>query len=145
MGDGATRDTDRRWFWGLLALAVALRAAVFDPFATHHADEVIQYLEQAHRIVFGYGVVPWETRYFIRSPLIPLLLAGPMALGEAVDPGGIGYLVGPRLAVALIALMPVVAAWRIGARHSRQHAIVGMAAIAVWVECVLFSVEILTE
>ena len=135
----------RLWFWGLLALAVALRIAAFDAYATHHADETIQYLEQAHRIVFGYGVVPWEFRYFIRSWLIPLLLVPPMALGEAIDPGGTLYLILPRAMVTLVNLSPVAAAWFIGARLSRQHAIVAMAVMAVWVEWVYFSVSILSE
>ena len=135
----------RLWFWGLLTLAIALRIAAFDPYATHHADETIQYLEQAHRMVFGYGVVPWEFRYFIRSWLIPLMMVPPMALGEAIDPGGTLYLILPRAMVALINLSPVVAAWFIGARQSRQHAIVAMAVMAVWVECVYFSVHILSE
>ena len=135
----------RLWFWGLLALAVALRIAAFNPYAAHHADETIQYLEQAHRIVFGYGVVPWEFRYFIRSWLIPLLLVPPMALGEAINPGGTLYLILPRAMVMLINLSPVVAAWFIGARQSRQHAIVAMAVMAVWVESVYFSVHILSE
>jgi hypothetical protein len=138
-------DSARLWFWGLLALAIALRVAAFNPYAAHHADETIQYLEQAHRIVFGYGVVPWEFRYFIRSWLIPLLLVPPMALGEAIDPGGTLYLILPRAMVTLINLSPVVAAWFIGARQSRQHAIVAIAVMAVWVECVYFSVHILSE
>ena len=65
-------------FWTILAIGLALRVAAFNPYAAHHPDESIQYLEQAHRIVFGYGVVPWEFRYFIRSWLIPLALAQPL-------------------------------------------------------------------
>jgi hypothetical protein len=40
-----------------------------------HPDEVFQYLEQGHRVVFGYGIVPWEYRYGTRS----WLLAGSIA------------------------------------------------------------------
>lgn len=36
-----------------------------------HPDELFQYLEQAHRLVFGYGYVPWEYRFGIRSWIIP--------------------------------------------------------------------------
>ena len=85
--------TGRRWwrlpmiFWLVLAVGVALRIIAFNPYAAHHPDESIQYLEQAHRLVFGYGVVPWEFRYFIRSWLIPLGLAGPMQVGEWIAPG----------------------------------------------------------
>lgn len=146
MGDGVeTPGAGRRWFLGLLALAVVLRAAVFDPWSMHHPDEFSQYLEQAHRILVGYGYVPWEYRDFIRSWLMPLLLAGPMALGEALNTGGTLYLILPRVLVAAAGLIPVAAAWRIGSRYSLQHAIIAMTAIAVWTESVMFSVQTLTE
>ena len=145
---GAAADSKRfgaYWFWGLLGVAVVLRFAAFNAYAAHHQDETIQYLEQAHRIVFGYGAVPWEFDHFIRSWLIPLMLVPPMALGEAIDPGGTLYLILPRVMVAVLNFAPVVAAWFIGARISRQHAVVAMAVTAIWVECVLFSVQLLSE
>jgi GPI mannosyltransferase 3 len=37
----------------------------------HQADEIFQYLEQAHRLVFGYGYIPWEYRFGIRSWILP--------------------------------------------------------------------------
>ena len=88
-------------------------------YATHHPDETIQYLEQAHRIVFGYGVVPWEFRYFIRSWLIPLLLVPPMALGEAINPGGTLYLILPRAMV--VADQPVTSRRRLVHRRAVYH------------------------
>lgn len=136
---------ERRVFWAILIVAVALRVAAFNPYSAHHPDEIIQYIEQAHRLDFGYGIVPWEFRYGIRSWLIPLMLAVPMALGERIDPGGTLYLTMPRLMVALFNLSPVVVAWVIGRRSSLQHAIVAMAVTATWVECVLFSVQTLSE
>ena len=81
MGDQAISERQARvWFWGIFAVAVALRVLWFNSYSAHHPDELIQYLEQAHRIVFGYGVVPWEFREFIRSWLIPLMLVPPMLL-----------------------------------------------------------------
>jgi hypothetical protein len=44
----------------------------------HHPDEIFQYLEQAHRLEFGYGIIPWEYRYGMRSWLLPGLLSGPL-------------------------------------------------------------------
>ena len=38
-------------------------------------DEVHQSLEQAHRLVFGYGFVPWEYQLGARSWILPGLLA----------------------------------------------------------------------
>ena len=146
MGDWAADiRSARTWFWGLAALAIALRVLAFDPYSAHHQDETIQYLEQAHRIVFGYGFVPWEYRYFIRSWLIPLLLVPPMQLGEWLDPGGTLYLILPRAMVAAANFTPVIAAWFIGKRISTAHAIVGMAVMALWIESVLFSVQTLSE
>src|SRR5580698_3158631 len=39
-------------------------------------DEIYQSIEQAHRLVFGYGMVPWEFRDGARSWVFPGLLAG---------------------------------------------------------------------
>jgi GPI mannosyltransferase 3 len=36
-----------------------------------HPDEIYQSLEQAHRWIFGYGIVPWEFRYGARSWVFP--------------------------------------------------------------------------
>jgi len=41
-----------------------------------HSDEIFQYLEQAHRLEFGYGIIPWEYRYGIRSWIIPKIIFG---------------------------------------------------------------------
>ena len=146
MGDEAISAREGRiWFWGILAVAVALRIHALNSFSANNPDEIIQYLEQAHRIVFGYGAVPWEFREFIRSWLIPLMLVPPMRLGEWLDPGGQLYLILPRAMVAALNFAPVIAAWYVGRRVSLQHAIVGMAVIAIWVESVAFSVQTLSE
>ncbi len=41
----------------------------------HHPDEIFQYLEQGHRLAFGYGIIPWEYRHGIRSWALPGLIA----------------------------------------------------------------------
>ncbi|HXG99358.1 MAG TPA: hypothetical protein VNI79_02955 [Sphingomicrobium sp.] len=132
-------------FWLILLTGIGLRLVAFNAYSAHHPDEAMQYLEQAHRLVFGYGVVPWEFRYSIRSCLIPLALAGPMQIGEWLAPNTSLYLVLPRALIAGLNFSPVIAAWYLGARSSRRHAIVAMAVAAVWVECVLFSVQTLSE
>jgi len=53
---------------------IGLLARLSVAFATdriHHPDEVFQYLEQAHRLVFGYGYIPWEYRFGTRSWIVP--------------------------------------------------------------------------
>ena len=127
------------------AVAIALRIAAFSPFAIHHPDEALQYIDQAHRLAFGTGLVPWEYRAGMRSWLVPLLLAGPMALGKLLAPGSLLYLILARAFAAALAFAPVIAAWAIGRRVSWMHALVAMAVIAIWYESVYFSVHVLTE
>ena len=68
-------------WWPLLhwigALAGLIRiGVVLISDRIHYPDEIFQYLEQAHRLVFGYGTIPWEYRHGIRSWVLPGLLAG---------------------------------------------------------------------
>ena len=49
---------------------------VFISDLSYHPDEIFQYLEQAHRLEFGYGIIPWEYRYGIRSWILPGFLSG---------------------------------------------------------------------
>ena len=59
----------------VLALAFAVRAAVaLNGDFVLHADEVMQYREPAHRLVFGNGVIYWECFYGARSWLVPGVL-----------------------------------------------------------------------
>lgn len=61
--------------------ALALRLLVaFGSEQIWHPDEVFQYLEQGHRLAFGYGTIPWEYRFGLRSWLLPGLIAGILAL-----------------------------------------------------------------
>src|SRR5207344_1355382 len=54
--------------WHVLVLAFAVRFAVgLATDSVLQPDEVMQYLEQAHRLVFGAGLVPWEYEYGTRT------------------------------------------------------------------------------
>jgi hypothetical protein len=146
MGENpAIAHNERTWFWGLLAIAILLRTLSFDPYGMHHPDEVLQYIEPAYRLVSGEGIVTWEYRYGMRGWLLPWLLAGPMALGEAVGGSAFAGIVAARVAASAVGLIPVVAAWRLGRRTSPTHAIVAMAAMAFWYEQLVFSTHVLTE
>jgi phosphatidylinositol glycan class B len=67
-------------------LLVGLCVAVFLPRAfvavgdcgLLWSDEIFQTLEQAHRLAFGYGLVPWEFHTGARSWLLPGVLGGGM-------------------------------------------------------------------
>lgn len=129
----------------LLLLAAALRVAVTWGASVHHPDEVFQYLEQAHRLVFGPGYVPWEYRDGMRSWLVPWLLAGPMWLGGALAPTTQAYVLLPRLTVALATLGIVWGAWSLGSRISRAHALLAGFVAATWFDQVYFASHTLTE
>ncbi len=66
--------------WVLLAgLVLRLLVALTSDY-TWKPDEIFQYLEQAHRIVFGYGVIPWEYEVGARTWLVSAL---PIAVLQA--------------------------------------------------------------
>ena len=79
----------------VLALAFAARAAVAlaGDFVLH-PDEIMQYLEPAHRLAFGNGVVYWEYFYSARSWLVPGAVAGVLKLSDAVGLGQPWWYVG---------------------------------------------------
>ncbi len=144
---GERQIARRRWVApaAILIVAIVLRIVCYRTYAVHHPDELFQYLEQAHRIAFGYGIVPWEYRYGMRPWIVPLFLSGPMRLGNAIAPGGDLHLIFAQGAAAIVGLVPVGAAYAIGARWSRWHGLVTMAVLAVWYESVYFSLHVLTE
>lgn len=146
MGEQALTERQARWWLAaILALAVVLRVWTFRPYGLHHPDELYQYLEQAHRLIFGQGIIPWEYKAGMRSWLPPLLLSLPMRLGEAISPGGQLAVILTKASVAAISLAPVVAAYFLGARLSRLHGLVAAAVLAIWFENIYFSGHVLME
>ena len=61
----------------VLAFAQRIIAVFVWPTLTG-IDELYQGIEQGHRLVFGYGLVPWEFDYAARSWLIAYATAGLM-------------------------------------------------------------------
>lgn len=129
----------------LLLLALVLRLCAFAVATPAHPDEVFQYLETAHRLVFGHGVITWEWRHGMRGWLLPLLVSGPMALGGWLDPRGGLYLALPKLVMVAGSLVTVAVAWRLGARISRLHAQVAGFVAAIWYEFVYFAPHVMSE
>ena len=90
----------------VLVLAFAVRAAVaLSGDFVLHPDEIMQYLEPAHRVVFGSGVTYWEYFYGARSWLVPGLVAGVLQLFDAVGLGEpFWYVGGVKLVFCAISL-----------------------------------------
>lgn len=126
------------------AFAVRMMVTVLFP-GIHYPDEVIQSLEQAHRAVFGYGLVPWEFREGARSWLLPGLLIAPMWLGDALAPetGAYRYFA-QALVAALSAGIAVVGYWW-GLRVGRSHGVLAALVLGTWFEAVYFGARALGE
>lgn len=76
--EGSEAQSAQKWRYlpHLLALAFALRVVFGLATSTAHCpDEIFQYLEQAHRLVFGNGIIPWEYRFGVRSFMLPGAIA----------------------------------------------------------------------
>lgn len=108
---------------------------------SHQPDEVFQYLEQGHRLAFGYGFVPWEFVYGVRSWMIPGTIAG-FLFGASV----IG-LDRPELYIPLIhavfcilSISLVYGSFALASRLADRRAGLAAAfAAAFWYEFVLFA------
>ena len=111
-----------------------------------HADEVYQALEQGHRLVFGYGFVPWEFDYHARSFAIPIMTAAGMEIAKWLGGGPGLYL--PLVAASFAALgaATTVCVFQWG---RRIYGAAGGAAVALvsasWVDTVFFGGRTLSE
>ena len=134
--------------WSVLALAFAARAcvALSGDFALH-PDEIMQYLEQAHRLVFGNGVVHWEQFYGARSWLAPGLIAGILALFDAVGlDRPVWYVGGVKLVFCALSLLVPAGMYFFARRHFDESAArVALVAGAFWYELVGFAHKPMTE
>ena len=134
--------------WSVLALAFAARAcvALSGDFALH-PDEIMQYLEQAHRLVFGNGVVHWEQFYGARSWLAPGLIAGILALFDAVGlDRPVWYVGGVKLVFCALSLLVPAGMYFFARRHFDESAArMALVAGAFWYELVGFAHKPMTE
>lgn len=131
--------------FALLVLALVLRVAAAVWPNVMYPDEIFQYLEPAWRMLGHDGILTWEWRDGIRGWFLPTLMAGPVALGDAIAPGGSGGFLVPRLIAACASLSIVASAWFLGARISRTHAVVAAFAAAVWFELIMLAPHTLGE
>jgi hypothetical protein len=109
-------------------------------------DEVFQSQEQAHRLVFGYGIIPWEFREGARSWMVPGFLALVMQVTSWFASSPAAYLTTCAAALSAISLAPVWGALRLGVREAgTRGAIVAGGVVAMWFELVYFAPKALSE
>ena len=132
----------------VLALAFAIRAGVaLSGDFVLHPDEIMQYLEPAHRLVFGSGVTYWEYFYGARSWLVPGLVAAVLALFDALgldEPQW--YVAAVKLAFCAISLAIPAGMYFFARRHfGEATGRASLVAGAFWYELVGFAHKPLTE
>ena len=131
----------------MLILAFLVRLAGYALFSgIVHPDEIFQYSEQAHRLVFGQGIVPWEYRERIRSWLFPGFLAAIMQTARLIGDGPDVQNAAVAAVLALLSL-PTVACCMLWGRQAAGEA-GGLAAgvlAACWSEMVLMSIHPLLD
>jgi hypothetical protein len=140
--------SQKRTFIIIIVAALLLRLGMaFYSDNFNHPDENFQIMEQAHRIVFGYGFVPWEYRLDARSWIVPgimsLFLYPFKWLG--LDRPDI-YVPAIRMAMGVISLFFIFLTYFIASRlHSSGAGLWAAFLTAVWYEMVYFAVRPLSE
>jgi phosphatidylinositol glycan class B len=132
---------------GVLCLALLLRVAAYALFAgLLHPDEIFQYAEQAHRLVFGQGIVPWEYRAGLRSWLFPGILAAIMQAARVIGDGPVVQNAAVAIFLAVLSLPSVACcmAWGRQAAGVAGGVAAGVLA-ACWSEMVLMAVHPLLD
>jgi len=132
---------------GLLAFGLLLRFALALAFPRiHHADELFQYYEQAHRLAFGQGMVPWEYREGIRSWVLPGLLAALMKAISWISDEPSAYLsVSKALWSALSLSIPVVAFLWVRRASGLAAGLAAAFIATIWFELIYYAPTALTE
>lgn len=110
------------------------------------SDETFQYLEQAHRLVYGTGLIPWEFLVGLRSWLLPALFVPATALGRLFGGDPEIALAGNAAACALLSLSTTICGGLWGWRKAGiAGAIIAGALNAFWFESVYYADHALSE
>jgi hypothetical protein len=127
---------------GVAVFAVAFAARLLPVFVfpdISNPIEVFQTLEQAHRLVFGFGLVPWEFVYGTRSWVLPGVLAGLMNVISPFCAGPSCYLPIIGSALAALGATSALCAFLWGRRFfGTGGGVVAGTFAAVWIDAVYF-------
>src|SRR5947207_8565434 len=129
----------------LIAVGVRLVPILIEP-SLNWWDEVFQATEQAHRLVYGYGLVPWEFQLGMRSWLLPGTVTGLMEVSRLAGDGPAYYLPVIATSFAVLASAPVVCCFLWARRwFGLAGAFAAAAFIALAPELVYFGARTLSE
>ncbi len=131
----------------LMLAAFTLRVgAAFAYPNVNFPDEIYQVTEQAHRIVFGTGIIPWEFAVGTRSWLFPGVIAIVMEFARIFSnaPGFVFGCITMFMAIVSLSAVACGFLWGHGIAGTRGAIVVGMVN-AIWAELVYFSTHTLTD
>jgi 4-amino-4-deoxy-L-arabinose transferase-like glycosyltransferase len=131
----------------ILAIALVLRVVIAYAMPSQcWPDEIFQSLEQAHRVVFGRGVIPWEFVEGTRSWVFPGVLAGVMKLTSLVSSSPGAYLLACATLLSVVSLAVVWVAFRWGEQlFGLRGAVVAAGTCTLWYELVYFAPKAMSE
>jgi GPI mannosyltransferase 3 len=127
--------------WHVLALAFAARFAVgLANDSVLYPDETMQYLEQAHRLVFGPGMVPWEYEYGVRPWVVPMAIGAVLRVLQALslDTPAVYQPVVEAVLCAASLTLPYAAYRLTTAMHGADAGRLALLATAFWYELVSY-------
>jgi GPI mannosyltransferase 3 len=112
----------------------------------NHPDEVFQTVGQAHRLVFGTGLLPWEFVYGTRSWVLPGTLAGLMVLASQFCAGPNCYMPLVGSVLAALGTASALCAFLWGKRFfGTPGGVVAVIFAAVWIDAVYFGPRALND
>lgn len=131
----------------ILAVAFAVRVLIAYAMPSQcWPDEIFQSLEQAHRVVFGRGVIPWEFQEGTRSWLFPGVLAGVMKAVSWVSSSPMAYLMACAALLSAVSLAGVWVGFRWAERvFGLRGAVITGVTCALWYELVYFAPKAMPE
>ena len=129
----------------VLALLMRLPVALFDNNFIA-PDEIMQYIGQAHRLVYGSGPVPWEFQVGLRSWLIPGALAGPLWLAKALGGSPHAGIVLVKVLLCFLSLTIVWCSFQWGRMyHGIRGGLIAGGLAALWPDLWLMAPHALEE
>jgi hypothetical protein len=132
---------DWRYLLPLLVFAGAIRIILSLKYPNAITfDELLQYKEQAYRIVTGHGVTPWEYRVGARSWFLPSLLVPVVYLTRLFSTEPAALYIAVTVFSSLMSLLIIPAGYLIAKDISgKQAARITAWILAVWCDFVFFS------
>ena len=142
------REPVWKHFWSFLLVGLVLRLfAALTGDWIYRLDELWEYLSQAHRLVYGYGVVPWEYIYGARNWLFVMPAAGVLWICEWLGFGHPDYYV-PAVKVmnSVVSMTLPVGAYFFMRHHvSEKAARLALAFCCLWWDMVVFAPHTMAE